>query len=350
MYAMVAQLFNELWDSWLLWVLERIFNEKRRMSKPLTFVLNDESKTNSYGFRVKNEGICLKRFKQNPVILSDHWNSPNYVIGRWENIRMEDKQLKADAVFDMDDDEAAKIAGKVERGFLKGASMGIRFSREDMVENPNGTFDLSACELYEASIVAVPSNANAVKLYSQTGELIDDDSVMLSLSEIMKSSKQIENRDMSKLNLNAVTVATLMAYGLQNADAPQDVDTAVAKLKSELDAEKKAHELEKTARLAFESQIKDKENKELGALVDQAIADGQILGSQKETFVSLGLEKAKTIISGLPKRVTLGGQVVQKGGEGNEPKDLEAFQKLSLDEQLAFKNANPSGYQALFAK
>lgn len=323
------------------------------MSKPLTFILNDESKVNSYGFRVKNEGICLKRFKQNPVILADHWNSPNYVIGRWENIRVEGKQLKADAVFDMEDEAAAKIAGKVERGFLKGASMGIRFNRDDMSETPAGTYDLSACELYEASIVAVPSNANAVKLYSQSGELMDDDTVLLSLQELMNGpSKQIENRNMSKsILLSAATITLLTGYGLADATNPQDVETAVKSLKSKLDAESAAHKLEKDARLALETKVKAQEAAELTALVDQAVTDGQILAAQKDTFVALGLEQAKSIISGLPKKQTLAAGVVTRSAEGvTDPKDREAFQKLSLEEQLSFKESNPEGYVALFSK
>ncbi len=317
-----------------------------------TFVLNDERLTNSYGFRVMNSGINLDRFKANPVMLSNHWNNTDNVIGRWENIRIEGSQLLADAVFDENDEDAKKIASKVEGGFLKGCSMGIRFNYEFMEEKPDGTYWLNQSELFEVSIVAVPSNANAVKLYSSTGELIDEEQVTLSLQSIKDSKIENQDNTMSKLLLSAVTVATLMSFGLKDGDSALEVDGAVAKLKAELDAEKMAHGLEKSAREGLEKKIKEGEAVQLSALLDQAVTDGQILGDQKETFESLGLAAAKKIIDGLPKKVMLAGQASNTGvpGAGIDPKTKDEFEKLSLEDKLAFKNGNPEGYVKLFAR
>lgn len=316
-----------------------------------TFVLNDEKKVNSYGFKVLNSGINLDRFKANPVMLSNHWNNTDNVIGRWENIRIEGSQLLADAVFDENDEDAKKIASKVEGEFLKGCSMGIRYSYEFMEEKPDGTYILTVSELFEVSIVAVPSNANAVKLYSASGELLDEDQITLSLSEIKsKTEKSNSNNTMSKLLLSAVTVTMLMAYGLKNADSPEEVDNAVAKLKAELDAEKNGHLLEKTKREQLEAQISQQEASNLSVMLDQAITDGQILAAQRETFSALGYQAAKSIIDGLPKKVSLSGQIGSQSVAGAaDPKTSEEFFALSQDDQLAFKNSNPSGYQKLFA-
>lgn len=320
--------------------------------KTITFVLNDETKTNSYGFRVLNAGINLERFKDNPVMLSNHWNSTDNVIGRWENIRIEGSQLKADAVFDENDEDAKKIASKVEGGYLKGCSMGIRYSYEYMEEKPDGSYTLSQSELYEVSIVAVPSNANAVKLYSASGELIDEEQVTLSLQSIKDSIIKKSNNNMVKLGLTAVTVATLMAYGLKDGDSATEVDSAVAKLKADLDAEKTAHSLEKTERERLEGIVKAQESAQLNAMLDQAVTDGQILGDQKETFAALGFEGAKKIIDGLPKKVTLAGQLSNTGGGagGADPKTVDEFEKLSDEAKLSFKNSNPEGFRKLFAK
>ncbi|WP_313411053.1 HK97 family phage prohead protease [Sphingobacterium multivorum] len=316
-----------------------------------TFVLNDEKQTNSYGFRIMNSGINLDRFKSNPVMLSNHWNNTDNVIGRWENVRIEGSQLLADAVFDENDEDAKKIASKVEGGFLRGCSMGIRFSYEYMEEKPDGTYWLMQSELFEVSIVAVPSNANAVKLYSITGELIDDEQITLSLQSIKHSINENSNSTMSKLLLSAVTVATLMGFGLKDAESPSDVDNAVAKLKAELDSEKNAHGLEKTAREALESKIKDQETAQLNALLDQAVIDGQILGDQKSNFAALGFDGAKKIISGLPKKVNLSGNVTNHGSsDGVEPKTRDEFEKMSFEAKLAFKDSNPEGYKKLFAQ
>lgn len=326
-----------------------------------TFILNDESKTNSYGFRVLNSGIDLERFKNNPVLLSDHWNNTSNVIGRFENIRVEGSLLKADAVFDEADEDAKKLAGKVERGFIKGCSMGIRFSHKFIEEQPDQTYVLNKAELFEVSLVAVPSNANAVKLYSESGELLDEEQITLSLANLKgdgqheraqgtaPAANNTNKSNMSKLQLNAVTVATLMAHGLKNADLPEEVDSAVAKLSAALEAEKTAHGLEKTKREELDRKIKEQEKAQLNALLDQAVTDGQILADQKETFAALGYDQAKTIIAGLPKAKSLSAGVAPQGGGSADPKTMEEFFKLSTDQQLAFKDANPAAYQALFA-
>ena len=99
-----------------------------------TFILSDTSKTNSYGFRIAMEGMDTSRFRENPVMLYRH--NDDDVIGRWHNLRVDDGRLLADAEFDQDDELAAKVAGKVERGFIKGCSMGIWI--KDMQETADG--------------------------------------------------------------------------------------------------------------------------------------------------------------------------------------------------------------------
>ena len=68
-------------------------------------------------------GADLSVFENNPVMLLNHddWELP---IGRWENIRIEGTLILADAVFDEDDERAADVMGKVDRGFLRAASIG----------------------------------------------------------------------------------------------------------------------------------------------------------------------------------------------------------------------------------
>lgn len=91
--------------------------------KKHTFLVSDES-VNSYGFRVQTTGIDTTYFERNPVMFYMH-NRNAQVIGCWENLRKEGENLYADAVFDEADPEAQRIAGKVERGFIKAASIGI---------------------------------------------------------------------------------------------------------------------------------------------------------------------------------------------------------------------------------
>lgn len=145
-----------------------------------TFILNDENKANSYGFRIPNKGINLTRFLANPVMLDSHVNSNSTVLGKWKNTRIEGSKLIAEPEFDLEDAEAKEIEGKVRRGFIKGASMGIIYSKDNMQMSSDGVWELIKCELLEVSIVAVPSNANAISLFSKNGQLINENTLRLS--------------------------------------------------------------------------------------------------------------------------------------------------------------------------
>lgn len=139
------------------------------MSNKHTFLVSDES-VNSYGFKVLTNGIDTTRFETNPIMLYMHERP--HIIGKWENIRKENGQLFADAIFDHEDPTAKEIAGKVERGFLKCASIGI--GRTNLADGV-----VSTCELFEISIVDIGSNGNALRLYTDT-----ESTIQLKLNEI----------------------------------------------------------------------------------------------------------------------------------------------------------------------
>ena len=130
------------------------------MSKVHTFLVSDES-DNSHGFKVLTEGIDITQFEKNPIMLYMH-ERPT-IIGMWQNIRKEDGKLYADAVFDTESEKGGEVARQVEKGFLRGASIGITYQKEDL---KNGV--LEKCRLFEISIVDMGSNPNALKLYNTT--------------------------------------------------------------------------------------------------------------------------------------------------------------------------------------
>ncbi len=150
------------------------------------FVLNDEKKVNSYGFRILNAGIDLTRFNGNPIMLNQHENSTSSVVGRWKDIQIVDGKLTAESEFDNEDAEAKALAGKVERGFIKGASMGVSFNHNDMKLAKDGIYELTRCQLFEASICAIPSNENALSLFAQDGHRLDKNEITLQLSHFKK--------------------------------------------------------------------------------------------------------------------------------------------------------------------
>ena len=124
-----------------------------------TFVISDE-RVNSYGYIVKTDGIDTTAFERNPVMLYMHERKT--VVGRSENIRKEGNKLLADAVFDESTELGKTVKAQVENGFLRSASIGV-----DIVENTiiNGVTTVTKSSLFEVSIVDIPDNKNALKLY-----------------------------------------------------------------------------------------------------------------------------------------------------------------------------------------
>jgi HK97 family phage prohead protease len=143
-----------------------------------TFVLSDNSKINSKGYKIDLNGLDISRFTNNPVMLYEH--NPERVIGRWINLQKNFTQLTANPEFDTDDPEALQIAGKVERGFLNAASIGIIVHEMD---NINGVDIVTKSELFEASIVSVPADSGAVRLYNKKLECLSIDKLKLTLSK-----------------------------------------------------------------------------------------------------------------------------------------------------------------------
>ncbi|GGB82943.1 hypothetical protein GCM10007424_23710 [Flavobacterium suaedae] len=321
-------------------------------SKP--FVLNDENTVNSYGFKVSTDGIDLSRFEKNPVMLSDHNNSNSAVLGRWAEWKKENGQLTAYPDFDSDDEDAKKVERKVENDFIKGASIGILFKVEDLVFADDMVL-LKRCELIEASIIPVPSNSNALRLYVEGKE-----DKPLSEKEVKEMCLSLQGTEPNFNNENEMkkiilSVGALVALGLENASAKDGIDEAVLEAKiMELSNSKKELATQVQNLTTANKALTDaQEAATLAAtteLVDEAIKAGKITAEAKEQFLSLGkadLPLLKSTLGAIPAKTSLAGKT-QPGGTAHEGvKTMEDFQKLSHAEQLSFKNENPDEYQKI---
>lgn len=311
------------------------------------FVLNDETKVNQFGFRVSNAGLDLDRFRANPVILDNHSNSNFSVIGRWENIQIEGNLLTAEAVFDDGDPNAKEIGRKVAEGFIKGSSLGLNpFSMSNFVIAPDDTYDLVRSEVLEASIVPIPNNANAIKLYAATEDSIKE------LQETEISEILLMASDLSKFNINnsmkkiTLTLSAVAALGLPGNTLEHDeslVNDKIINLKSQLD--------EANLKIkGFQDLENDKKAKLSADTVKADIAAGKIDATKEADFIKLHAEFPdlyKSTVTDMPAKNKLGAQV--NGIQVAEVKTMDDFQKLDLNAQLEFKNSNPDAYKALFS-
>lgn len=283
------------------------------MPKKHTFILCDGNRVNSYGFRTDLAGLDLERFKSNPVMLYAH-DSSN-VIGRWENIRVEDNQLKADAVFDTDDEQGKRIAGKVERGFLKGCSMGIHVKELHEVDNvPVAT----RSELMEASVCPIPSDAGAVILYDENRKELTFEEVRLQFNNQLKPIEMNKNNEETNVQTPA-------------AD-PKDAE--IASLKAQLAESKK---------------------REVDSFLTAAVQSGKITTEEKEGFAKLAandFETVQSLINSRPAKASttlreLHAQASTAVPAGRENWNYLEWMKKDPEGLKRMKTENPTEFERL---
>ena len=317
------------------------------------FVFNDEAIENSYGFSILTSGIGLSRFENNPVMLDNHWNNTSNVLGSWEKVKKENGLLTGHPVFDNKDKEAKKIAGKVQRGFIKSCSMGISFNREDL-KLIGGKLILTKCELYEVSIVAIPSNANSIRLYVGDNDtpLTDQEVQELCLTITDSNKPEIKNNNKNTTNMKIKLEAAVCTLLGVSAGTEMDQAELNAKLLA-LGTERDTLKTEKDAlQLKLDAFAQKEEQAKLAAInlqVDNAIKAGKITADKKEGFVNLGIANPELLTSTLadiPAKASLSSQVTEAGK--TEVKTAEDFQKLDHEAQLAFKAEQPEQYKKIF--
>jgi hypothetical protein len=136
---------------------------------------------------LKTSGVILKDYRRNPVILAQHNHAPENVIARSVEVRQEEGRLVAVAEFDVEDEYAERVWGKIRRGFVKAASVGFVPIRERMIED--GVKDeatglvgpvrlTTQWRLFEWSIVAVGADAESLGRSAEAEPAVNEKPVL----------------------------------------------------------------------------------------------------------------------------------------------------------------------------
>ena len=320
------------------------------------FVLSDGNKANSKGYKIDLNGLDITRFSTNPVMLYEH--DKERVLGRWTNIVKNQNKLIASPEFDMEDEEAKRIAGKVERGFIKGASVGI-IVIEAEYDGIDDIPTVTRSELFEASIVSIPADSGAVTLYNDKLECLSVDELKLNIQDKQKKEQEGDFEGFFK------DVCWLLVL-----DTGEDIKTVLEAIKRLLKT-KEEERIESALNLDIltvsESQIylkllRSGDSKILQVL-DEKIQDfkakekdciNKLYEDNHEkitTYLSvfgwkevekLGYETAKMIVGNLPERIYLSRMI----DNGSGVKDLEWYRK---NNPKALRD-NPELYQTLMSR
>ena len=248
-----------------------------------TFVVSDES-VNSYGYVIKTEGIDTSAFERNPVMLYMHERKT--VVGRWENIRKDGDKLLADAVFDESTELGKTVKAQVENGFLRSASIGVDIVEEKVI---NGVKTVTKSVLFEVSIVDIPANQNALKLYRK-GRM-----ARLAL-ETPQKVEDLRESIISLLGLDESVSDEDIITEIQNLlNAPDEAANEVEEaIKAGYVKAKERGNFVTMARIsprafqAFVSGEKEKRRKAVKTAVEAAFADRRINYQQKGVYAVIG--------------------------------------------------------------
>ena len=288
----------------------------------MKFILTDSS-VDRDSERVLVEGIKLENFIKNPVMLYGHRRDDIYwgsyeaplPIGYWDEIKVENGQLTAVPVFN-DTELAVSVKALVEQGTLRAASIGfkaISYSDDPAFMLPGQKYStITQCELYEASIVDIPANPNAVvqKSFNKNGKkyLITGDNTLTKeqeqeLSNIISKSTP-KNNTMADLKKELKELSEAMTKGFT------ELATKIGLVKPE----------EKSAEITAISKSFDELKSNFEAL---EVKSGE-LSKQNETLTSEKTSLAETHTKAL-----------------NDLKEAHASEKKTLeDENAELKAAN----------
>ncbi len=316
----------------------------------IKFIVSDET-LNSHGFIVLTAGINTARFERNPIMLYMH-ERENGVIGRWENVRKEGTQLIAEAVFDESTELGAKVKKQVENGFLRCASIGI----ENIIyEERDGVKTVTQCDLFEISIVDMPANENAVKLYAKGRKPIT-----------MLSQSDNDSKDKTKTG-QTLRARLIDILGLEEEATDNAIINAVKTLlKEPSNAEKEVDEAIKNGLIAdndrssflamavgnikaFRSYCngrKDTQKIEIDTLLKRNMS--KVIPQEQHTFrligERMGVEILRNLLDSIPYPIKLS-HVLNTSNKDRSAWTLEDYRRFAPDEL----RDNPALYKRLVA-
>lgn len=309
------------------------------------YIIISDDRQNSYGCKVKTEGIDYSDFLKNPVLLLNH--NPNILLGRIEDLHVEDGKLIGKPVFDKDDnDEAAKWAGKWERGFLKAASPHLDINETEFVGD---MLFVSKSELCEVSLTPTPGNKNALKL-TKGGSQISNEEIKL-----MYGTNNTNKNTMSKIQLMAKSL------GLALTATEDEVLSTVEKLTEAHKAQAKELSEIKLSIANKEKEAAEAFERNCIKLIDDAAKAGKIGmdAATKETytrFAKADFDGTKKMLDEISPRMALSARVNNTpeggsaAGEDRTAWGYKDWEKKDRQGLQLMKKENPEQYSALLQK
>ncbi|MDA6068647.1 HK97 family phage prohead protease [Flavobacterium sp. AC] len=236
------------------------------------FVVNTEN-VNEYKFRVLTSGIDYKQYLRNPVVLyihtrenKDDESRGSEVVGRCIALIVKGTELIATIEFDEEDPFAKKIAGKVQRGYLRMSSIYadvIETSMDpELILEGQLYATVTKSKLVEISIVPIGGNDDALKL-SKYG------------FDPVKLNKVNSNKNENMSHLKTIALALSLSHDADESSLLNEIK------KIKLDKETSDNKVAK-----LEKQISDAAKEEGTQLIEKVIELGLLPDGLKAVQLS----------------------------------------------------------------
>lgn len=218
--------------------MQYVSHRRKNASFPLIFesmegkrIVFSTASPNDQGGIIPNECIDFKRFKKNPVVLCQHdWNAPP--LGKMVDIKLENGKYTGLPVFHRLTPESTVYADLYEAGYINACSIG---GEAEWKTNGAGQTVLKdgfrQCEkfnLYEISIVTLPSNPDATTMEAMAAKVYDKAELRSIYSQILTLSSPFKISEMKKTPAQIHLAALQTALAAAKAQAEPDADTVSA--------------------------------------------------------------------------------------------------------------------------
>ena len=154
-----------------------------------------------------------------------------------------------------------------------------------------------------------------------------------------------------KLQLTQLALVALGMSASTKELSADEIESAILALSKSRDELKEKLTLSEEQLSAYVAKEKAQREALTAQMLDDAIKSGKITADKRQTFADLAaqnFELAKATLEGIPAKKSFSAGVTTPTGTTGVA-TMEDFQKLSLEEKVAFKNGNPEAYQKLIA-
>jgi HK97 family phage prohead protease len=196
----------------------------------------------SHGERISVDGISLKDFKKNPVVLWGH-DGFNLPIAKATKVWKEAGKLMARAKFYLKDDFARKVYEYITDGYLNAVSIG------GMVEEwAEDGLTISKLNMKEFSVVSVPANQEALVANKQLDKTQVTELKALENAYARKMLTKGNDAVNEQINVLESLVATLKEVAISEPNEEQATNRRVT-LRTAQAVDKQAETVIKTIKL-----------------------------------------------------------------------------------------------------